>query len=92
MKNISEFLSKIRNAQTKNVLRKIIVTEIVKKHREVVIDMTKVEFGGGKLILKNLSQTQKTHIFMKKNEILKDINDRFTEQAQGLRLSDVVFR
>lgn len=85
MQNISEFFSRILGKHAKEVHLRTVVQEALKKYIKTDLPLESIVISGGILNLKNLDQTTKSVIFIKKAAILKDLNER----SLGMIVSDI---
>lgn len=75
MQNIGGFFEKFRSKVVQEVQNLVFVIEIIKKHTKINLDMKDLKLSNGILRIK-ASPLQKSEIFMKKTQILKEINQK----------------
>lgn len=86
MKGIGEFFARIQNAQAKEVfLRKSVQDALLAIGIE--LEISAISFKGGDILLRGLSQTAKTQLFLKKTSLLRAIS----EKGLGRQVKDVRF-
>jgi hypothetical protein len=74
MFNISHFLEKIRGIQAKSAFERIIVHNVILKNIGIDIPIENVSIKSTVITLKNISQSAKSAIYIKKLLLLEDIN------------------
>ncbi len=82
MRSIGEFFAKIQKVQTAKLFAYKAAADSIKKAAGIEIKISSIAFKGRHLVLKGLSSGEKSHIFMKKSAILKEI--------EGQKLSRIV--
>jgi len=80
MFNIKDFFAKIEGAQAREMAVRESVREAIKKHSGLEVPLETISFNSGTAVLKNIGQTARSVIFIKKVAILDDVN-----AAQSLR-------
>lgn len=78
MLSIAKFFERIQNKRSKDVFIRTVVQNAIQKNTGVVVQLESVTFRGEGVSLKNVTPTLLSAIFIKKNQILRDIN---AEQA-----------
>lgn len=76
MFNIEQFLGKIRARQTSGEAVRIAVIEALKEYVGLEVIGKDVEIKPPQIFLKNIPQTARTEIFIKKKSILENINKK----------------
>ncbi|MES2216106.1 MAG: hypothetical protein V4481_02310 [Patescibacteria group bacterium] len=74
MLSIAKFFERIQNKRSKDVFIRTVVQSAIQKNTGAVVPLEFVTFKGEAVALKNVSSTLLSAIFIKKNQILKDIN------------------
>jgi hypothetical protein len=74
MFNISEFFKKIQNKQTQGLFVRQVVSDSIKKYAQFSASPEQIEYNSTTIILKNISSAQKSNIFIKKQQIISEIN------------------
>lgn len=72
--NISQLLNKIRSIQAKGALQRKIVHDSILKNIRLDIPIENISIKSTIITLKNISQSAKSEIYIKKQVILEDIN------------------
>lgn len=75
MEKIGGFFEKFQGKIAGQIQNLIIITEIVKKHTGIDIEMKNIGISSGIIRLK-VSSLEKSEIFMKKDRILLEINKK----------------
>ncbi len=75
MKSVGNFLDKFRNRAVKEIQNRDIIVNIIKKISNIEINIKNIEISNGILKIK-LSSIEKSEIFLKKDQILKEINKK----------------
>lgn len=75
MKKISSFFDKFQGRIAGQVQNLVIIIEIIKKHTGIEVEMKNISISAGILRLK-ISSIEKSQIFIKKTQILKEINQK----------------
>ena len=78
MFNIKGLLVKINSLRAKGVIERESIRGIIKKHIGLDIYVNDIELKSGVIRFKNISQSAKSAIFIKKQNILADINTNRT--------------
>ncbi len=73
MRSIGEFLSRIRNKQAQEIFLRSTIQTALKTTLAIDADIDAIEFKGGAVLIKGLSQTAKSALYMKKGSLLKEI-------------------
>jgi hypothetical protein len=85
MIGISDFFKRIQNSFSKEVFVRNIIKDCTKKHTSADIALVDISFQGSTVMLKNINQSARSTIFIKKHSIIKDEN-----AAQSIRIiSDI---
>ena len=84
MKNLADFFGKFQSKIAGQVQNLIIISEILKKHTGIHVEMKDIRISSGTLFLKT-SSVEKNVIFIKKERILGEIN----QKARSLTLKDI---
>lgn len=84
MEKISGFFEKFKGKVAGQVQNLVFISEIIKKHTGIEIEMKNIGVSGGILRLK-ASSLEKNEIYIKKTHILKEIN----EKMRSLVLKDI---
>lgn len=85
MIGLGEFFKKVQNSFVKELSLRASIKEIVMKHTNIEIPIENISYKSGSIILKNVNQTAKSVIFIKKKVILEEIY----KQNPGLVVSDI---
>ena len=85
MLNIGQFFKKIQNKYTQELFIRTLIKEHIQKHIGIVIPVEDISFKSGDIILKNISQTARSQIFIKKQALLQRIN----EVQQAKKIGDI---
>jgi len=75
MRSIGEFFKRIKNTQASGFFLQSAIGEIVKKITNVNIPPESIKISSSKVILNGISQTARSEIFIKREAILKEINN-----------------
>jgi hypothetical protein len=78
MFNIAGFFKRIQNTHTKELFIRSIIGAAIKKYTSNEVPIESITFNSSTVILKNVSQSLKSAIFVKKQSILKEINSEQT--------------
>lgn len=78
MFNIAGFFKKIQNSHTKELFIRTIVIQAIKKFTQSDIPIESVSFNSSTIVLKNISQSLRSIIFIKKQTIISEINSSQT--------------
>ena len=81
MFNISGFFKRIQNAHTKELFIRTVIRDSIKKSTTIEIPLESISFNASTAILKGISQSLRSVIFIKKRVILADINANQTIRA-----------
>jgi hypothetical protein len=85
MLNIGEFFKRIKGSFAKEIFVRNAIKEAVKKYTGADIQIEDISFKGSTVMLKNVNQSARSTIFIKKHAIIKEVNT-----AQNIRIvSDV---
>lgn len=85
MRNIGEFFQRIQKAQVGRFFIQTNIAEVIKKITNIEIPTKNIIISGSKVVLNGISQSAKSEIFIKKGNILKEIN---TVQEK-IKISDI---
>lgn len=85
MFNIKDFLVRIKGLQAKEHLIKSSIQEAVKKNIDLDVSSEAICISGSTVILNKISQSARSALFIKKDIILEDINER----QQARLISDI---
>lgn len=85
MRNIGEFFRKIQNRQAASFFLQKIVSEVLKDVANIEVSENNVVISRSEIILKGISQSAKSEIFIKKEKILKEINKRQDKVITSLK-------
>ncbi len=85
MQNIAGFFEKFRSKVAGQVFNLVLISEIIKKYTTIEIDMKDISISAGIIRLKTSSALEKSEIFMKKTQILGEIN----RKAKFLVIKDI---
>ncbi len=75
MKSVGNFLDKFKNRAVKEIYNREIISKIIKDLSNIDIDIKNINISNGVLKIK-LSSIEKSEIFLKKHQILKEINKK----------------
>ena len=84
MKSISGFFDRHRNRAIAEIQNRILITKIIKKHIGVDLKIEEIVISSGILRIKS-SLIIKNEIFIKKTQILKEIN----QKINNLKIIDI---
>jgi len=84
MKSISGFFDRHRNRAIAEIQNRILIAEIIKKHIGVDLKIEEIVISSGILRIKS-SLIIKNEIFIKKTQILKEIN----QKINNLKIIDI---
>ncbi len=84
MKSLGGFFGKFNSKVASQIQNLVVILEIIKKHTGIDIEMKNINISAGILRLK-CSSVEKSQIFIKKSQILKEINQR----AQKLTITEI---
>ena len=85
MKSIGEFFSNIQNRHAQEMFLRTVVQQVLKRVANVDSNIKDISFKAGAVILKKISPTAKSQLFLKKQAILREI----AIQAPGKRIADL---
>ena len=74
MFSIGKFFERIQNTRTKEVYIRSVIQGAIKKNTGAEIPIDAISFKSSTALLKNISQSLRSAIFIKKGQILKDVN------------------
>ena len=77
MKNIAGFFGKHTNRAISEVKNRIFIIEIIKKYAGAELNIEDIAISSGNLRIKS-SSAVKSEIFIKKTQILKEINQKIS--------------
>ncbi|MFA6404622.1 MAG: hypothetical protein WCW03_01320 [Candidatus Paceibacterota bacterium] len=86
MFNISNFLKRIQSTRTKELYTRSQIIDVLKKLLPIDLAEEGIIIKNNTIKIKNISQGAKTTIFMKKQQILDEIN-----KTAGSNLKDILF-
>ncbi len=72
--NIGEFLKKIQNSRSKELVFHAAVQEAIKKFVSIEVPQEAIKFRSGVITIQGISQSAKSAIFIKKEAILEEVN------------------
>ena len=75
MKSLAGFFEKFQGKIGGQIQNLIVISETIKKHTNIEVDMKNISITAGILRLK-VSSLEKSEVFMKKERILKEINQK----------------
>lgn len=78
MLSISNFFSKIQSKHTKGMFVRTVVQSVIQKKLSVQIPIESISIKTSVVVLKNINSSILSAVFIKKSQIIKDIN---TEQG-----------
>ena len=73
MKGIGEFFGRMQGKFAQEIAVRAVIQEIIKKQTTLEVPLDKITFVGMDMVLKNLDQTAKSAVFIKKASLLKEI-------------------
>ncbi len=76
MLSIGQFFKKIKNKHSREVFVRTVVGEVIQKHTQAHIPTESIVFSSDTIILQHISSAARSHIFIKKQAILKEIAER----------------
>jgi hypothetical protein len=85
MLNIGQFFKKIQNKYTEELFVRTIVKEQIQKYTGIVVEVQDISIKSGNIILKNVSQTGRSQIYIKKQALLEGINSA----QQNKKIGDI---
>jgi len=74
MFNISQFLGRIRNIQTKGAVQRLIIRDVLQQKLGMTVPIEHITLKSLTITLKNLSSSSKSLIYIKKQILLDEIN------------------
>lgn len=74
MFNIGNFLSKIQNSRSKEIIFRLTVQKAIKNHLSLDVPIESIKFRAGAVIVSNIVQSARSTLFIKKQAILDEIN------------------
>lgn len=83
MQNIGAFFERFKNRAAQEVMALSFIIDVVKKHSGITLELKDISLSNGILRLK-LSSLQKNVIYIKKAQILKDL-----EKLPDKKVSDI---
>jgi hypothetical protein len=87
MKSIGEFFARIRNKQMDELRLRLAIQEIIEKYAKVKPAFDDISFSIKTVSIKGLSQAAKSHLFVKKIAILKEIEEKVpVKKIENIRL------
>jgi hypothetical protein len=87
MKSIGDLFARIKNLQANEVFVRTAVQQALKKAANIDCALGDISFKGFSVQIKNVSQTAKAQLFLKKSAVLKEI----ALQTPGRTISDIKF-
>jgi len=78
MLSIGKFFERIQNVRMKGYILRKVVQESMKNHVGLEVPMEAISIHSSAVILKNVSQSLRSAIFIKKGSVLKEINEKQT--------------
>ncbi len=84
MKKLGGFFEKFNGKIAGQIKNLIIISEVIKKHTGIEVEMKNLAISAGVLRLK-ISSVEKSQIYMKKEKILKEINER----VRGMKIEEI---
>ncbi|MFA6295643.1 MAG: hypothetical protein WC666_04520 [Candidatus Paceibacterota bacterium] len=76
MIGLGEFFKKVQNSFLKEVSLRTAIRDIIKKYTEADVSIENISYKNNIIILKDVSQTVRSVIFIKKQAILKEISEK----------------
>lgn len=76
MKNIGQFFSILQNKHAKELFTRSFVSEALLKYAKIEVKPENVTFKGRVLMIQGLSQIEKSEVYIKKTQILAEINPK----------------
>ena len=80
MKSLGGFFEKFNNKVAGQIQNLVVIIEIIKKNTGIEIEMKQIVISAGVLRLK-LSSVQKSQIYIKKMQILNEINKKVSRMV-----------
>ena len=78
MKRISEFFERIRNIHAREALVRIAAQQALKTQLLIEVGLESISCKGDAIALKGIDQSARSALFIKKESILKEINEAQT--------------
>jgi len=75
MRGIGEFFKRIQNTRASGFFLQSAIVDIVKKITNISISPESIKISSSKVILNGISQAARSEIFIKRESILKEINN-----------------
>lgn len=75
MFSIGDFFKRIQSVQSKEIYIRSVVQDVIKKHVGVEIPINDISFKSDVVNLKNISSAAKSALFIKRNAVIKEINE-----------------
>ncbi len=75
MLSIKSFFEKIQNVRTKELFVRSTISDVIKKLTSIEISPENISFSSSTLHLKGINQSARSVIFIKKTNLIKEIND-----------------
>lgn len=85
MLNIGQFFKKIQNKYTQEFFVRTVIKEQIQKYIGIVVPIEDISIKSGDVILKNISQTGRSQIYIKKQALLHGINSA----QQSKKITDI---
>jgi len=74
MINIGELFKKIQNRHSKELFLRSTIQESIKKHTNIDLKVADISVKSGVVSLKNISQTAKSQVFIRKQAVMNEVN------------------
>ena len=74
MLSISQFFNRIRGRHATELFVRSAIQEAIRKHTSIPVPVEAISFASTSVVLKNINQTAKSVIFIKKVAIIREIN------------------
>ncbi len=74
MFNIASFFQKIGGRRATEIFVRTAIQEAIRKHTSIPVPLEAISFASTNVVLKNINQTAKSVIFIKKIPIIREIN------------------
>jgi len=75
MQGLSDFFKRVQNSFTKELFLRGIVRDAIKKIANIEIAVEDISFKGESVFVSKLNSSAKTALFIKKQDILKELNE-----------------
>lgn len=72
--NIRDFFKRIQNIHAKEILIRSLIKDVIKKHTNHEIPIESIKFSSGNIVLKGVNQSLRSVIFIKRTNIIQEIN------------------